>query len=409
MVNNMAKKRDDFTNWTLMHKNIPVADVEILEDEGLIIGVTKTHNIEHAPIATVNKQLKDRPDRAALNSWLRGRAIPASRQNLGNLFEKLGVSNGAALSLKSYGLSLSDQYWLKPSHIDIRWESVNFFQNQFSDDTGFLLEDRYDQIPNINIKSPDYSSDGWLQKRWIIQNEKRMLIKAGSGTFEQEPYNEEIASNIMARLNIDHIPYKLTFINNKPYSLCENFVTADTELVTAFRLQSNFKQKNSDSDYNHLLRCCEISGIGNMKHQLEQMMVIDYIIGNTDRHWNNFGFIRNANTLEWQGFAPIYDNGTSLWHDKLETSSFIKSLTFKETHSEQIKLVTDLSWYEPISRQDLIDIIESTLNKNPHINESIHEQRKEMIINGAIKQADFITDLKRESSPIIIPANKHIR
>ena len=43
------------------------------------------------------------------------------------------------------------------------------------------------------------------------------------------------------------------------------------------------------------------------------MIVIDYLLANTDRHYNNFGAIRNANSLEWIGSAPIYDSGTSLW------------------------------------------------------------------------------------------------
>ena len=400
----MAKKRDDFTNWVLMHKNIPVADLEMIEEEGLIVRVIDTHGIDHAPIATQNKQLNDRLDRKEINTWLRNRSIPASRQNLNNLFENLGVSNGAALALKSYGLSLSDQYWIKPSHIDVTWEAINFFQNEFSSEVGeVLFHNRDSRNHDINIKSPDYSSDGWLQKKWIIQNGKRVLVKAGSGPFEQEPYNEEIAANIMAKLNINHTSYDLTFIKEKPCSLCENFITKDTELVTASRLQSHFKQLNSDSDYNHLLRCCEMIGIGDMKHQLEQMMVIDYIIGNTDRHWSNFGFIRDANTLEWRGFAPIYDSGTSLWHDKLETSTHIQSKTFKATHSEQIKLVTNLSWYEPLSKQELADIVASTLSKNPRINEEVYEKRKEMIVKGVIKQADFINELKSRLSPTIIP------
>jgi len=31
---------------------------------------------------------------------------------------------------------------------------------------------------------------------------------------------------------------------------------------------------------------------------IDKMLVLDYIISNEDRHYNNFGFIRNADTLE---------------------------------------------------------------------------------------------------------------
>ncbi|MDR3154072.1 MAG: hypothetical protein LBW85_07355 [Deltaproteobacteria bacterium] len=46
------------------------------------------------------------------------------------------------------------------------------------------------------------------------------------------------------------------------------------------------------------------------------MLAVDYLIANTDRHLNNFGALRNAGTLDWIGFAPVYDSGSSLWHDR---------------------------------------------------------------------------------------------
>ena len=36
------------------------------------------------------------------------------------------------------------------------------------------------------------------------------------------------------------------------------------------------------------------------------------MILNEDRHLNNFGIIRNVNTLKWIDIAPIFDNGQSL-------------------------------------------------------------------------------------------------
>ena len=46
------------------------------------------------------------------------------------------------------------------------------------------------------------------------------------------------------------------------------------------------------------------------------MITVDYLLANEDRHQNNFGVIRNAETLEYLGPAPLYDNGSSLWFDK---------------------------------------------------------------------------------------------
>lgn len=95
------------------------------------------------------------------------------------------------------------------------------------------------------------------------------------------------------------------------------FVTENTELIPAWRLLQAKKQKNSTSRYRHLLECCELLGIGNITPFLDRMLVLDYIIANEDRHFNNFGALRNAETLEWLGMAPIYDSGSSLGYDKM--------------------------------------------------------------------------------------------
>ena len=78
------------------------------------------------------------------------------------------------------------------------------------------------------------------------------------------------------------------------------------------------------------------------------MLVLDYLIMNEDRHQNNFGAVRNANTLEWIGAAPIYDSGTSLWFDKptmmIGSTGRVSSKPFKNSHDEQIKLVSSFDW-----------------------------------------------------------------
>ena len=387
-------RRNDFANWALMHKNVHVADVELLERNATIIQITNVHNIKHAPIGTTIDHKID-PER--LEYWLNKRAIPASRENIDEVLEKLSMQNPRALALKSYGLSLSDQYWLKPSELDVSWESVNFFQNEFSTDIGeILFQNKEIPLPEINFFSPDSSSDGWLEKKWIIKDDKRILVKGSNILYRQEPYNEKIASDIMKYLGINHIPYEITSINNKPYSLCENFINENTELIPAINIVNNTPQIKGDTRLTHLLRGCEALGMDreSIKTDIDKMIVIDYLIANYDRHWFNFGFIRDANTLEWQGFAPIFDTGAALWQHSDQITDEVKSRAFEATQLEQLKLITDLSWYEPIPDKVLSDIITSTLSKHP----SMQPERREMIAKAVESHAAVITELKRELS-----------
>ena len=328
---------------TLMHKNIPVVDL-LIDETGFIAKLPKIHDERHLPVGV--NILRNRIDRKALNDWWTGRSIPASRDGIKEALETLGMYNTALLLDKCYGLSLSDQYWICPKDSGLNWSDINFFGNDFSKDMGAIL---FGHEPadsdRISLMSPDNTSDGWLRKKWIIADGRRILMKGGSGVYEQERFNEVIACAVMRRLNISHVDYKVTFDNDKPYSLCENFITPETELVPAWRVRETLKKDNRDSDYTHLLRCCETHGISGVQAALNKMLALDYIISNEDRHYNNFGFVRNAETLEWLGFAPIFDSGTSLWYNTRFVGRATDSKPFRKSHDEQIKLVDDWSWY----------------------------------------------------------------
>ena len=47
---------------------------------------------------------------------------------------------------------------------------------------------------------------------------------------------------------------------------------------------------------------------------MSQMIVCDALLANSDRHWRNFGIIRNVDTLEIKP-APLFDSGNCLWYN----------------------------------------------------------------------------------------------
>ena len=110
--------------------------------------------------------------------------------------------------------------------------------------------------------------------------------------------------------------------------------------------------------YQHYRNCCEKLGVPGTTHALDQMMVLDYLIANEDRHFNNFGLLRSPDTLEWLGPAPIYDSGSSLGYDKLtpqiRSGRNITCKPFKRTHQDQLRLVTSFDWLD-LSKLDGVD------------------------------------------------------
>lgn len=94
----MDKKRNNTIELTLMHKNIPVADLLVLTKVGWIQDVINIFNIEHAPIGTV---IGDQMDAEELSSWIKGRSIPESRENVDKILRALKLINTPSLALKN--------------------------------------------------------------------------------------------------------------------------------------------------------------------------------------------------------------------------------------------------------------------------------------------------------------------
>lgn len=335
--------------FVLKHKDVAVIEVG-LDTTGLISTFGKLLNEAHLPVGTVSMK---GVDYALIKDWWKGRAIPASRDGIRDLLEPLDITLPQQLLDKSFGLSLSDQYWICPIDLDLKWTDINFFHNTFSEDVGNLLFRNLDwdemDMSAISLRSPDNTSDGVLKKKWKIIDGKRCLIKGASSLYNQEVANEVLASRICQRLGIPYAPYTMIEQGGKIYSVCEDFIDGDTELVSAWHIKNLIKKDNNTSDYGSIIAKVEELGISDVRLKIDMMLTLDFIIVNTDRHYNNFGFIRNANTLKWLGVAPIYDSGTSMWckqtlDDDSSKDSSLESRPFRSKHEKQIQLVKDFSW-----------------------------------------------------------------
>ena len=347
-------------DYTLMHKDVPVANIGISSATGTIYKINDVITPEHLPVGVRSKKDKAQKaviDRAGLDTWWSDRCIPESRDGADAIFNKLNTRKPKTLITNAYGLSLSDAYWVRPKDSNVKWEDINFFNNAFSGDMGDILFENTKKNNNFNLCSPDNTTDGCLKKKWQIIDGKRCLIKGGNGAFNQQPFNEVIASRIMDKLDIPHIPYEIYWQNGYPYSVCETFASPDTELVSAWNVIQTRPKANHESFYMHYTKICKEFGIKDIEHRLDQMIVLDYITANEDRHFNNFGIIRDANTLEWTGAAPIFDSGTSLGYDKLShrLDIDIKCKPFRTSHEKQLELVKSFDWVDFSKLKDVKD------------------------------------------------------
>lgn len=378
----------------LMNKNMPVVELELDDDTATILKVLKTYELDFLPVGIDAKS--GIPNKKELNEWWFGRSIPASRSGIRTALEKLNIQHSEQLLLKCYGLSLSDQYWMKPMDSELEWININFFDNNFSDDVGNILFGQ-PASQDIDLMSPCNTSDGWLKKKWKIINGKRCLIKAGSNPFMQEPINEVFGTRLHQRLGCkNYVSYNVLLEDGIPYSVCENFIDTNTELVNAVSINRSIKKRSQYSSYEHFMNACEKLGIPGMKEFIDYMLVFDYLMANTDRHFGNFGAIRNVQTLEWIGPAPVFDSGTSLWHDKLTRAinplGEIETKPFYSNASRQMELVSDFSWVPFEELRNLKDDIREIFAPT----EFIDEERIEVLSKAVTSRVEELQEMVLE-------------
>lgn len=383
--------------FTLMNKNKKVFDFVYDEEEHFIVNFERNYpeNEDYAPFGLIKM---NEIDKVEFNKWWKNRQIPASRKGLKEVLHNSNVYDKDSFDLldaKAYCLSLSDQYWVKGVDEEISWESINFFDNEFSEDIGNILFNGGKTALNLNLNTPDMTSNGNYEKRWKIIDGERYLLKAGSKIYNQEPFNELIATKLYERLlnKDEYVEYSVIFDNDNAISKCKNFITKDTELVPAWKINEYYEFLDDEDKYTHYIRCLNNLGIKDAETLTDKMIVCDYIIANKDRHFNNFGVIRDVNTLKFIGVAPIFDNGCSLWYDEndMYVGEFFLTKPFEEYEKTQLSLVKKLEWLNISKLEDFPKEVKNILS----MDKLLSKERINKIVGQIKLRIEFVKELKK--------------
>ena len=283
------------TRAILYNKRKPLVELEIEKTK-----VTQIYRVLDEVCLPI--VLQDRLTTNTINDWLSKRIIPEKRDGMTEIRSRFpGFANFNNM------FSLSDQYWFQFNENET-WDELNFFTNPYAEDFGKMFFSPWEvKEENLLLSTPDITTNGVLRKRWIREeNGESYLIKAGSKFYHQEPLSEVLASITLERLELlPFVKYELAVDGLRLCSKCKNFVNENTEFVPASYIYSKIPRKKDETVYKHLLLMCEKYGIANAQEYINNMITADKIIGNDDRHLGNFGFIRDVETGNIIGFAPI--------------------------------------------------------------------------------------------------------
>lgn len=257
--------------------------------------------------------------------------------------QKLGYSSTNSALVNNLALSLSDCYWIQPRGEELTWKDVNLFTNDFVDSFGEIT---INQDHMIDLRKETRfncaTSQGELSKKWCIDKDgRRYMIKGNYGESYQQSLNEVFASTLHKQQKFsNYTTYSLAKVQTTGDvegigCLSYDFCSENIECISAWELLQTMKIRQNESLFYPLKKVCLSIGMQEQQFHdfIDYQIMTDYLLTNTDRHMNNIAIMRNPDTLELLGFAPIFDSGNSMfYHIPYEG---LKNVRFREikTHS----------------------------------------------------------------------------
>lgn len=171
-------------------------------------------------------------------------------------------------------------------------------------------------LTSNKFKTPNNTTDGQLKKVWLKINGENYLYKASGSLYNFEPINEVLASRICEILKVPYVLYNIDVIHSKRQdtlvSICNCAIDKNQEILTAYNILSKYDENDFQSYYKRYIDILNEHNVPNAMEYVEKMFMLDYIMLNEDRHLNNFGVIRDIDTLEWVSICPVFDTGRSM-------------------------------------------------------------------------------------------------
>ncbi len=288
-------KKDILMNGCIMYNNTKVAEIKngnvnIIDRKRCPELITRTNNI---------------------NLWLEDRACDGDRNNIKILKKKLKIEDkeDSEVVLYNYGMNLTDGFWFKHNECTMNFKKLR--QNENNYESIVLCNKDVNFEPNKFTY--ELTNTGCMEKCWDYQFDKWFLLKNGR---KNEVISESIASQIGIILGFNVVKYevrRVLFTSGdivfNEVSSCENFTTDNIylECMYAFIGEDEGYKTNID-----MLKKLEKENNCNLVYDYLNMLVLDYIIYNVDRHTHNYGVLKNFADGRVVSMAPIYDFNMSL-------------------------------------------------------------------------------------------------
>lgn len=302
--------------------------------------------------------------------WCASRVLTLDRTYAKEILNSIGVfqantdKDRAKIALSYHCLSLTDIYWVKEKTEAVTFDEINLYKNHLSSSfVDVSLRGKQMTVQNSYFLADDLGTQGCFPKAWIREVNSFYLLKDGGiGPVKKEL----LASKICQCFSCNQVVYESFFYKGEEVSKSKLITSLDYSLVTYEHF--NIYAVNYEIDIENYIETLD-------GYSFHMMNILDYLIGNIDRHWGNWGFLVDNKTNTPVRLYDLMDFNKSFeCYDNIDGANCltVKGKTQKEAALQGVKAIglnqkqdVKKEWFEKEEHWDMfqrrLQLLKATL------------------------------------------------
>ena len=360
----------DKKTYEIMHINKIVAQIDF-------VGRSKIYYPEFMPY---NLYLEEEEDIETLvnnvtnfNYWCATRVLTLDRKYAKEILNSIGMKQAVTdkdrskIALSYRCASLTDVFWVREKGEDITFEEVNLYENHLSDIFIDIALKGKQYTVDITSLARDLSTNGCFPKAWKRTYNGFILLKDGD---RDSVERELLASKICQCFDVSQVIYEAGYFDGEKVTMSKNFTSKEYSIASMEALEI-YLENNDIKAKDYILKIDS--------YNYYMVNIIDYLVGNTDRHWGNWGvLVDNRNNKPICLYKLMDFNQSFKSYDDLDGANCQTTFGVKMTQKE-----AGLEAVSKIGINQIKPIDESFFSELPEYYE-MFKKRMDILLNNTI-------------------------
>ena len=231
--------------------------------------------------------------------WLTARIDNLSRTYMNRVYIARKVGRDREKILRdSCAVSIIDNFWIKRSDVDFSWEELRRKRDKNLDLVTIALTGNSPKPPDFRKAEEDTTSLFALKGAFPKAVYEGALLKK-----DNNAEYEAVAYQLGSILGVSVA--KAVRVNGMVE--CELFTSEAVSMAHARDLLQFTDYETSKDEHKALYDYFKQQGREDVVRQLERLYIFNYLVENTDFHYENFGFLYDSVSFKITAVAPAYD------------------------------------------------------------------------------------------------------